>query len=122
MRIISKDEIKEPFRTPLGEEIYEMIGAPKELGGTKKHSFVYVVIPQGKSSVAHYHKISEETYYILKGKGRIVIDDKEFSLTPGQACLIDIGETHQIFNDENEDLEFLAISAPAWVPDDSYED
>ena len=121
MRIVSKDQIKEPFRTPLGEEIYEMIGAEKEIGGTERHSLFYVVIAQGKSSMPHYHKVSEETYYILKGKGRAVIDGKEATLTAGQACLIMPPEVHQIFNDEKEDLEFLCISAPAWVREDLFE-
>ena len=120
MRIVSKDDIKEPFRAPLGELIYEMIGRPAEIGGTTKHSFVHVVIPPGKCSPAHFHKVSEETYYILRGKGRIIIDGKEFILSPGQACLIMPGEVHQIFNDEDVPLEFLTISAPAWTPDDSF--
>ena len=121
MRIIRKDQIKEPFRSPLGELVYEMIGAPKELGGTEKHSFVHVVIPYGKSSMKHYHKISEETYYILKDRGRLVVNGKEYILKPKDSCLIDIEEVHQIFNDGEEDLEFLTVSAPAWTQDDSYE-
>jgi len=121
MRVITKEEIKEPFKSALGEEVYEMIGAPKEIGGTSKHSFVHVVIPEGKSSVAHYHKVSEETYYVLNGKARMVIGGKEIQLTKGKACLIMPYENHQIFNDEAEDLEFIAVSAPAWTPDDSFE-
>lgn len=121
MRIVSRNDITEPFRAPLGEMIYEMIGRPEALGGTSKHSFVHVSLPPGKSSPAHYHKVSEETYYILRGKGRIVIDHKEFPLTVGQACLIMPGEVHQIFNEENAPLEFLTVSAPAWTPDDSFD-
>lgn len=121
MRVVSREEITEPFRAPLGELIYEMIGRPEEIGGTTKHSFVHVVIPPEFSSPAHYHEVSEETYYILKGKARMIIDDCEFTLSPGQACLIMPGEVHQIFNDEKEDLEFLTVSAPAWTPDDSFD-
>jgi mannose-6-phosphate isomerase-like protein (cupin superfamily) len=120
MRIVRKEEISEPFRAPLGEVIYEMIGRPEEVGGTTLHSFAYIVILPEFSSQAHYHKISEETYYILKGKARMIIDDNEFTLSPGQACLLMPGEVHQIFNDEKEDLEFLAVCAPAWTPDDSF--
>ncbi len=97
-----------------------MFGSPKELGGTVHHSFVHVIIPSDCFSPAHYHKISEETYYILKGKTRMIIDDKEFFLYPSQACLIMPNEIYQIFNDEKEDLEFLTISAPAWTPANTY--
>lgn len=121
MRVVRKEEITEPFRAPLGELIYEMIGRPEEIGGTTKHSLVHVVIPPESSSPAHYHEVSEETYYVLKGKARMIIDDSEFTLSPGQACLIMPGEVHQIFNDEKEALEFLTVSAPAWTPDDSFD-
>lgn len=120
MRVVKKSDIDEPFRAPLGEVIYEMIGRPAEIGGTIKHSFVHVVIPRGKSSPRHYHKVSEETYYVLSGRGRIVVDGVERSLEPGDACLIMPGEVHQIFVESDEDLEFITVSAPAWVPTDTY--
>ena len=80
-----------------------------------------VIIPPGKSSAPHFHKESEETYYVLSGEGWMQISEEEFSLTPGQACLIEPGEIHQIKNLGEKDLEFLAICAPAWIPEDSFE-
>jgi len=97
-----------------------MIGRLPEFGGTIHHSLVHVVVPPGKSSQAHYHKVSEETYYILKGVGLMRVDAKTFRLHPGQACLIKPLETHQIDNEGEDDLEFLTVSAPAWTPDDSF--
>src|SRR5437764_14778738 len=119
MRIISKEGTNSPVTNLNGEVIYEMIGRPPEIGGTIHHSLVHVVIPPGKSSHAHYHKVSEETYYILKGVGLMTVDAKKFQLQPGQACLIKPFEIHQIFNEGKGDLEFLTVSAPAWTPDDS---
>jgi mannose-6-phosphate isomerase-like protein (cupin superfamily) len=121
MRIVAKEEITEPFKAPLGEIIYEMIGRPKEIGGTMNHSLAHVVIPPKFSSPAHYHRVSEETYYVLKGEGRMIIDRREFTLHSRQACLIMPGEVHQIFNDGEEEFEFLTVSAPAWTPDDSFD-
>lgn len=120
MRIVRKEDINNPVKNPKGEIIYEMIGRPQEIGGTKNHSFVHVVIPAGKQSSAHYHKISEETYYVLHGAARMTVDGNDFRLLPGQACLIKPLEKHKIVNDGEDDLEFLTVSAPAWVPDDSY--
>jgi mannose-6-phosphate isomerase-like protein (cupin superfamily) len=120
MRCVRRDDIEAPFRGELGELIYEMIGRPEPLGGTTRHSFVHVVIPPGRSSSAHFHKLSEETYYGLLGRGRVEIDDVRRWLQPHDACLIVPGEVHQIFNDGTVDLEFLAVSAPAWVPEDTY--
>jgi len=121
MRIVSKADIVKPIEAPLGENIYELVGSSEEAGGTEEHSLAHVVIPTGGSSPTHKHNVTEETYYILKGKARMIIDSYKFTLLPGQACLIMPGEIHQIFNYEEEDLEFLAISAPAWTPEDSFE-
>ncbi len=122
MRIVRKDDIQSPVETQFGEKVYEMIGRPEHIGGTVNHSFVYVVIPPNGSSVAHYHRVAEETYYMLKGKARLVINENEFILKPEDACLIMPGEVHQIFNiaESGEVLEFVAVCAPAWVAEDSY--
>jgi mannose-6-phosphate isomerase-like protein (cupin superfamily) len=120
MRCVSKDDIKQPFSGPTGEIIYEMIGRPAAIGGTEKHSFVHVVIPPGASSQAHFHKNSEETYFGLSGSGRLRVGADQCRLTPGTACLIMPGAIHHILNDTDADLEFIAVSAPAWVPEDTY--
>jgi mannose-6-phosphate isomerase-like protein (cupin superfamily) len=121
MRVVRKQDVDEPFRAELGEEMYKMIDRPSELGGSSKHSFVHAVIPPGKSSSAHFHKDSEETYYGLSGRAYMQIDGRRFYVEPGVAVLIMPGEIHQIWNAEaDRDFEFLTISAPAWVPTDTY--
>lgn len=118
MHVITKDEIQTPFLAPLGELIYELIGVPSEVGGTQNHSLAHVVVPVGKLSPKHYHKTSEESYYILKGKARVTIDNQDVILSPGQAFLIMPGEIHQLFNDDPEPLELLVVCAPAWTGED----
>ncbi len=70
-----------------------------------------IVIPPGKSSPMHHHDISDETYYILKGEARVIIDGNEQMLTIGDTVIIKRKSTHQIFNDSPINLEFLAISS-----------
>jgi mannose-6-phosphate isomerase-like protein (cupin superfamily) len=119
MRIVSKEDVREPLRNPLGEVVYPLIGAPEDQGSAQKHSVAVVVIPPGGTSAVHYHHVSEETYFILRGTARMVIDGTSFELGPGQACLIQPLERHQIFNEGGEDLKFVAVCAPPWVPEDS---
>jgi mannose-6-phosphate isomerase-like protein (cupin superfamily) len=121
LRVVTRQQVDQPFLAPLGEVIYELVGSPMEAGGTTKHSFAHVVVAPGKLSPRHYHKVSEETYYILQGKAHLVIDGQELTLSPGQTCLIMPGEVHQVFNHETDDLEFLAVCAPPWTPEDSFE-
>ena len=119
MRLTRKEEIQKPFLSPTGERVYEMLGAPEHIGAAKYHSFSHVVIPSGCSSRPHYHPVAEETYYILSGEGRMLVDDRELKLLPGDALLIHTLEKHQIFNDSDTDLEFIAVCAPPWTPDNS---
>ena len=117
MKLTRKDRIERPFESGTGERVYEMLGAPESIGGAKHHSFSHIIIPAGYSSRPHYHPVAEETYYILSGEGRMVVDGEELRLVPGDALLIQPPEKHQIFNDSDGELEFIAVCAPPWTPE-----
>jgi mannose-6-phosphate isomerase-like protein (cupin superfamily) len=119
MKIARKDKVLEPFVNDTGERIYEMIGRPDALGGSSGHSFGHVVIPPGCSSRHHYHQKAEETYYILSGRGKMIVDGNEYNLVSGDAILIMPPEKHQIFSTGEVDLEFIVVCAPAWEPTNS---
>ncbi len=119
MHIASKADAKQPIHSPWGEIVHELIGDSEQTGGARQHSLAIITIPPGKSSALHYHNTAEETYYILRGSARLVVDGQAYRLSPGQACLIQPPEQHQIFNSGDDDLEFIAVCTPAWTPDDS---
>lgn len=101
-----------------GEIIYELIG--RGIGdSTELHSVAYVVIPPGKSSLLHYHPVAEESYYFLKGKAKLLIENEETIVSPGQAVLIKPTKPHKISSIGETDLEFLAYCVPAWEPTNS---
>jgi len=115
MHIFHKKDVDSPLVTEHGEIIYELIG--REVGeATDRHSVAVVVIPPGKASLRHYHPETEESYFILKGQARMILDDEEAALAPGQAVLIQPPKPHKIINIGETDLEFLAICVPAWEP------
>lgn len=120
MHVLRKEDVKNPIHTPSGEVIVELVGRGENSGGTDKHSLAHVSIPSGKHVAPHYHKVSEETYFFLKGKGRMVVDDEERDVSAGDAVLIKPDQVHHLYNDGTDTLEFVAISGPAWVPDDSF--
>lgn len=108
-------ETTQPLSSTHGETIYELIG--KGVGdSTDLHSVAYVVIPPGKSSLLHYHPVAEESYYFLKGKGQLIIENEETTVSPGQVVLIQPEKRHKITSIGNTDLEFLAFCVPAWEP------
>jgi mannose-6-phosphate isomerase-like protein (cupin superfamily) len=120
MYINEKAKVTNPIRNPQGETIYELIGNSVNSGQTDTHSLAVIVMPPGGSSQPHFHKVGEETYYILAGSAKMAINELEFVLVRGQACLIQPNERHQITNIGKENLEFIAVCAPAWTPVDSY--
>lgn len=104
---------------PQGENLQEILGLVA--GGAKSHSLARVTIPPGNASVPHFHKESEESYLILSGIATMLINEDTFKLDPGEAVLIEPFEVHQISNQENQDLVFLAVCVPAWHPEDSFD-
>ena len=120
MHVARKQDLSEPIENPSGERIHELIGSQENSGGAVSHSVALVTLPRGKSSDNHYHEVSDESYVILRGEARIVIDDQTFDLLPGDACFIQHHERHQIWNVGQDDLDFVAICAPAWVAHDSF--
>jgi mannose-6-phosphate isomerase-like protein (cupin superfamily) len=121
MKITDWKENDQPLVTESGEIIYELIGSVQNDGTKPNHSLARIIIPPGKSSTSHYHKVSEETYYFLEGEGQMRVNEKDFTLIPGQTCYLSAGDIHQIENRGDMDLEFLAVCTPAWVPEDSFD-
>ena len=114
-----KDKIKEPFRYSTGEQVYELIGKSKSSGNAINHSFSHALIPAFCSSCPHYHLEAEETFYFIRGEGRMIVEEKKFDVEPGDAVLIFPQERHQIVNNGESDLEFIVVCAPGWSQNDS---
>jgi mannose-6-phosphate isomerase-like protein (cupin superfamily) len=79
-----------------------------------------VAVDTGKSTGIHYHKRTEEVYVILCGTGRMRLDDEVRNVGPGDCVVIAPGVVHQISNQEDERLTFIAACAPAVDPSDFY--
>ena len=76
------------------------------LGSLPRH------IVQGRITTDyHAHENKEQVYYFVSGKGKMLIDDKEFEVTAGDAVHLAPRERHQVINDTEDDLEYLNITA-----------
>lgn len=127
----SKETVEHPILDPAGESVYELIGNStkitpvahpqrvEEHPQNANHSLAQISIAPGAASRPHYHNICQESYYILSGQAKMRVDEQEYPLDAGQTCLILPGQIHQIVNESNQDLEFLAICVPAWFSSDS---
>lgn len=78
----------------------------------------YVVLEPGEENVPHIHSISEDTIFILEGKGTAV-DHTHGTSTPFHAgCVVHVpvGVKHAICADRGERVVSVGGPAPADIP------
>ena len=105
-----------PFTTKDGSTIRSILdrtNAPVE-----KQSLAEATVPTGSATQRHYHKLSEEFYFILEGHGTMEIDGEERPVSPGDAILIPPGAWHQIT--ASQTLRFLCCCAPPYSHEDTF--
>jgi mannose-6-phosphate isomerase-like protein (cupin superfamily) len=84
----------------------------------QKQSLAEARIPAGGRTDRHYHKVTEEFYFILEGAGEIELDGERRMVGPGDAILIPTGTWHTIL--ATEPLRFLCCCAPPYAHEDTY--
>ena len=75
-------------------------------------AITYVSLAQLQPSLTyetHLHEDHEEIYYIIKGKGQIIIGKETFRFREGDVIYIPVNALHSITNDGEEMVEFLAF-------------
>jgi len=70
------------------------------------HTIIY---PTGKTT-GHAHDDMEEVYYVLSGKGTMVVGDDEFPIKQGDAFYVPFGEYHVTYNTGNQPLAILWVT------------
>jgi mannose-6-phosphate isomerase-like protein (cupin superfamily) len=105
---------QEPFTTKDGSTIRSILdrtNAPVEM-----QSLAEATLPAGCATQRHYHKASEEFYFILEGSALMEIDSETREVTAGDAILIPRHSWHQIT--AHEPLRFLCCCAPPYAHED----
>ena len=113
---IRNRESQTPFTTKDGSTIrslLDMSNAP-----VAKQSLAEATLAAGAATDRHYHRLSEEFYYLLAGRGLMEIDGQNREVGPGDAILIPAGAWHQIR--AVEALRFLCCCAPPYSHEDTY--
>lgn len=101
-----------PFTTKDGSEIRELLAHRNSC--IQNQSLAEARVAPGGTTVAHYHPITEEIYYILSGTGRMRLDAEHRDVAAGDAIAIPPGQVHQITNTGSTPLVFLCCCAPGY--------
>ena len=87
----------------------KILNGPEELD-QKGRAFNHCFLEPGSGLGYHKHEGTTETMYILKGQGRYTDENGvETTLFPGDVTFTDNGQSHSLFCQGDEPLEFIAL-------------
>jgi mannose-6-phosphate isomerase-like protein (cupin superfamily) len=104
-----------PFTTKDGSTIRSILDRTN--APVANQSLAEASLPAGAATQRHYHRFSEEIYFLLAGTGLMEIDGATRAVTPGDAILIPPGAWHQIT--ATSPLRFLCCCAPPYSHGDT---
>jgi mannose-6-phosphate isomerase-like protein (cupin superfamily) len=107
------------FTTKDGSTIREILAPRNAPEAIQNQSLAEATLVPGAATEPHYHPVTEEIYYILRGTGRMQIGDQIRMVGLGDGIGIPPGAPHRITNTGNEDLVFLCCCAPAYTHEDT---
>ena len=105
------------FITKDGSEIRELLAHRNS--AIQNQSLAEARLQPGKATQEHYHRVTEEIYYITHGRGRIRIGEEVRAVQPGDAIAIPPGQRHKLWNTGDEVLRLLCCCAPAYEHEDT---
>jgi mannose-6-phosphate isomerase-like protein (cupin superfamily) len=92
----------------------------RELHRTEVQSLAEATLEPDEATQRHYHRATEETYFVLKGSGRMEVDGDSKMIRPGDAVLIPAGAWHTLENNGNSELRFLCFCTPPYSHEDTF--
>lgn len=77
---------------------------------------VILLLP-GEQLGGHYHNEVEETFYVLQGQGRFIVNDEPYAVAEGDVLRMEPTDRHDIVNDSQAPLKMVFIKCP-YLPKD----
>jgi len=114
--INQKDTV--PFTTADGSTIRELLAHRNS--SIRQQSLAEARLAPGVATTPHYHAVTEEIYYILKGEAEMTLGEETRAVGPGDAIAIPPGERHTIQNSGTDELIFLCTCAPGYEHTDTF--
>jgi mannose-6-phosphate isomerase-like protein (cupin superfamily) len=103
----------EPYATKDGSTI-------RELHMSAVQSLAEATLEPDQATERHYHRASEEIYFVIKGSGMLEVDGERRTVRPGDAILIPPGAWHTLENNGTSELRILCCCAPPYSHDDTF--
>lgn len=75
-------------------------------------SIILEEMPPHTAEDMHYHTRAKQFFYVLSGVACMLLEDEEICLQAGEGIEISPMQRHQMKNDSESAVEFIAISSP----------
>jgi mannose-6-phosphate isomerase-like protein (cupin superfamily) len=92
----------------------------RELHHTPAQSLAEATLEPGQATERHYHRATEEIYFVVKGSGEMEVDGRTQRIRPGDAVLIPPGAWHTLLNDGTSELRILCCCVPPYSHEDTF--
>jgi mannose-6-phosphate isomerase-like protein (cupin superfamily) len=102
----------EPFTTADGSTI-------RELHHTGAQSLAEATLEPRQATQRHYHRASEEIYFLLEGTGEMALGGERRDVGPGDAVLIPAGAWHQLHAGDAR-VRLLCCCVPPYSHEDTF--
>jgi mannose-6-phosphate isomerase-like protein (cupin superfamily) len=106
-----------PFTTTDGSTIRSLLD--RAVAPVGHQSLAEAELAPGQATVRHYHRASEEIYYLVEGSGLMEVDGETSEVGVGDAVLIPPGARHRLRNTGAGRLRLLCCCAPPWAAEDT---
>lgn len=85
----------------------------QENSSSERVAITEVHVEPGAGQPRHIHEASEQIWYALKGRGRLLLADEiEQEFRAGDVARFAAGDVHGLRNDGEEAFAYIAVTAP----------
>ena len=71
------------------------------------------LLPPGSTSSRHVHITEEEVWFVLSGRGFVLVGDEKMAVEPDMLIYVSPSKEHQLINNGDETLKVLWVFSPA---------
>jgi len=108
----------EPFLARDGALIFELF---RDTGiSLKNMSMAVGYLAPGQKAIPHWHRFSEEIYYVISGEGKVRIGGIIENIKSGDAIYVPLGAIHALENTDSETMKIMAICSPPYEEGDMF--
>jgi mannose-6-phosphate isomerase-like protein (cupin superfamily) len=106
------------LRTGHGSEIRPLID--RTTSETTRCSLAEELLPPGHAVRAHFHRETEEIYYVLEGVGEMRVGEEVAAVGAGDAVFIPRHTVHTLSNTGEVPMRVLLVCGPAFRHEDEH--